>query len=85
MVFIMFRVMVDSSVSHLRVRILRSCVLCEMKDSYDILRESFEVSVYDAASMGSVIEAGHHDVLQWCSGVSEYDALNSELFLESRV
>ena len=85
MVVIMFRVMVDSSVFQLRVGILRSCALCEMKDSYDVLRECFEVSVYDAASMGSVIETGHRDVLRWCSGVSKYDALNSELFLESRV
>ena len=54
-----------------------------MKDSYDILRECIEVSVYDTVSMGSVVEAGHRDVLRWCSGISEYDALNSELFLES--
>ena len=83
MVVIMFRVIVDSSVFRLRVGILRICALCEMKDSYDILRESFEVSVYDAVSMGSVIEAGHRDVLRWCSRVSEYDARNYELFLVS--
>ena len=51
-----------------------------MKDSYDILRECMEVSVYDVVTMGLVVEAGHCDVLRWCSGVSEYDVLNSELY-----
>ena len=63
MVVIMFRVIVDSSVFRLRVGRLRSCALCEMKDSYDILRECMEVSVYDVVSIGLVVEAGHCDVL----------------------
>ena len=47
----------------LGVGILRSYALCEIKDSYEFLRECIEVFVYDVMSERSVVEAGHRDNL----------------------
>ena len=47
----------------LRGGIFRSYVLCEMKISYEIMKECVDVSVYDVVSRRLVVEAGHREVL----------------------
>ena len=44
---------------HLRVGIFRSYMLCEMKTSYEILKECINVSMYDVVSRRSADEAEH--------------------------
>ena len=47
----------------LTIGIFQSYVSCEMKISYEILKEGIVVSMYDAIIRRSRVEAGHCEVL----------------------